>query len=151
MIKEKILTEKVQCCDACEVTLYPPLSVRNDGSYQDTFIRIGNIDLCYKCGARILESLRAPEEKAQVWVEKLRETMKNDNGLFRGTLDSLSGEVHEYMLLNSTVTNEAKNEIKNNPTSLSNIDKAPSLASLDLVTLSVPNKTSSSIPNLGEL
>lgn len=140
MIKEKILTETVTCCDSCETTLYEPTSLRNDSSYQSTFIRIGNIDLCYICGARILESLRAPEEKAKEWVEKLKLTMKNDKSLVRPTLEGLSDEMS--FIVSSAVSNSIP---------LSDIDKAPNLASLDLVTLTIPEKTSSNIPNLGEL
>ena len=59
VLKEKIMIKKVTTeeilCDICSCTLNKPLALRNDGSYQSTFLEYENTHLCFICAGKILD------------------------------------------------------------------------------------------------
>lgn len=54
MKKEEVIKEHI-CCDVCQTKLYRREVYRNDGSYQNDYISVGNIDLCFNCAGKVFD------------------------------------------------------------------------------------------------
>ncbi len=76
MTKTITTTQEKKVCDACDTILTLPDVLRNDGSYQDTFITKGAVDLCFKCAARLFKSLDVPEETFKESLSELQSTIR---------------------------------------------------------------------------
>lgn len=44
---------KTRCCDICETVIPDRTFYRNDGSFQETHLSIGELDYCFRCAGKV--------------------------------------------------------------------------------------------------
>jgi len=62
-------------CDSCSTVLTDDGTRSNCGSFQEPYLKLGAIDLCYSCAGKILYRdviKKVPEEKLAEWVKSLK-------------------------------------------------------------------------------
>ena len=78
MKKEIVKYEVV--CDSCEKELYDPGVRTNGGKFEESYLKHGNIDLCYECAGKIFYRdivKKIPEEKLKEFINSLRSINSN--------------------------------------------------------------------------
>lgn len=74
MIEE--IKVKIRKCDACDVELKEPLYHTNDGVDRREYFSDKDIDLCFKCSAKLLKKLEVSED---IYKEMIQEIKKDNN------------------------------------------------------------------------
>ena len=78
MKKEIVKYEVV--CDSCEKELYDSGVRTNGGKFEESYLKHGNIDLCYECAGKIFYRdivKKIPEEKLKEFINSLRNINSN--------------------------------------------------------------------------
>ena len=75
-MKKKIEIEEIYC-DACSQKLEKLTSLRNDGSWQRSFIsKNSKFELCFTCSLRIFENLEVDDSILEKEIEKIKDKNK---------------------------------------------------------------------------
>jgi len=72
-------TKETLRCDCCNKKLIEPSFYINDGSFQDTYIRIHDKELCFTCAGRILSYIKPDKEIIEEEIEGIQ---KRDRRMF---------------------------------------------------------------------
>ena len=65
-------------CDSCSSVLYDSGIRTNGGKFEEPYLKLGEIDLCYSCAGKIFYrevSRKVPEEKLMTWVKSLKKAV----------------------------------------------------------------------------
>ena len=128
MKKEIVKYEVV--CDCCEKELYDS-GTRTNGKFGDSYLKKGNIDLCYECAGKIFYRdivQKVPEEKLREFIDSLR---NSNNSICNITAQP------DIMLFKDSTKNVKDIKGARERATLSSLDEE--------VSLEIPGKSTSSI------
>jgi hypothetical protein len=135
-MKKEIKTVSV-VCDCCESTLVEKSTFLNDGSYQQSYVKYGDIDLCFTCTGKIFDinlKSKIPEEKLSQWVKDFRSKYNKfaDLTLFSQTRTNEEDIIKDVPLVVNglAITNNEHNGLEVPLKNTSDLDQVTSLEDL---------------------
>ena len=82
-------TDIILSCDNCGTELQEPQFYKNNGSFQDSYFKLNDIDLCFKCAGKILSVISRKEPVDDDKVKQAINYLRNGISGISGKLNTV--------------------------------------------------------------